>query len=77
MRLKALQSSVADAAGYLQSVVNYYPTGTKQLTGSRLDRIVEHDRKQSADDIVNYLRNKTGENLGENPEIWIEKYAAN
>ena len=76
MRVKALQSSATDAADCLQYVVNYYPSGTKQPTGSRLDRIVERERKQVIGEIINYLRIKTGESLGEDPEIWIEKYAA-
>ena len=75
MRTKALQSDPAEAVRCLDYVVSYYPSGTKQETGSRLDRIVERERALAARDIVTYLRTKTGEDLGDNPEVWIQKYA--
>ena len=75
MRTRALQSDAAGAAGCLEYVVGYYPSGTKQQTGSRLDRIVERQRAFVVRDIVAYLRSKTGEDLGESPEAWIQKYA--
>jgi hypothetical protein len=75
MRIKALQGDVADAAGCLEYVVRYYPSGTKQETGSQLDRVVERDRALAVRDIIVYLRTKTGEDLGDNPEAWIKKYA--
>lgn len=75
MRTKALHSDAAGAAGYLEYVAGYYPSGSKQETGSRLDRIVEHERALATRDIITYLRTKTGEDLGEKPEPWIQKYA--
>lgn len=75
MRTRALQSDAAEAADCLQYVVGYYPSGSKQEAGSRLDRMVERERTLAARDIVAYLRNKTGEDLGESPEVWIQKYA--
>jgi len=75
MRSKALQSDAASAAGCLQYVVNYYPSGSKQETGSRLDRIVERERTLAVRDIISHLRAKTGQDLGDNPDTWIQKYA--
>jgi hypothetical protein len=75
MRTRALQSDAAEAAGCLEYVVGYYPSGSKQETGSRLDRMVERERTLAARDIVAYLRTKTDEDLGESPEAWIQKYA--
>jgi hypothetical protein len=75
MRTRALQSSASDAAGCLQYVVHYYESGSKQETGSRLDRMVERERQRAAQDIMAYLRIKTGQDLGESPEAWIQKYA--
>ena len=75
MRDKALHSDPSGAAGCLEYVVNYYPSGTKQETGSRLDRMVETARGQSVREILAYLRTKTGEDLGTNPGSWINKYA--
>jgi hypothetical protein len=75
MRTRALQSDPAGAAGCLEYVVNYYPSGSKQETGSRLDRMVERERAIAERDIIAHLRIKTGQDLGESPEPWIEKYA--
>ncbi len=75
MRSRALQSDAAGAAGCLEYVVGYYPSGSKQETGSRLDRMVERERALAVRDILAYLRTKTGEDLGEGPEAWIQKYA--
>ncbi len=74
MRAKALGSDSARAAGCLDYVVGYYPTGSKQETGSRLDRMVERERALAVKDILAYLRAKTGEDLGDSPEAWIQKY---
>ncbi len=49
--------------------------GTKQLTGSRLDRMVERERAVAVNAIMNYLHDKTGDDLGAKPEAWIQKYA--
>lgn len=75
MRAKALRSDPAGAVGCLEYVVSYYPSGSKQETGSRLDRMVERERALAVRDILAYLRAETGEDLGENPEAWIQKYA--
>jgi hypothetical protein len=75
MRTQALRSDPAGAAGRLEYVVGYYPSGSKQEAGSRLDRMVERERTLAAQDIVAYLRAKTDEDLGESPETWIQKYA--
>ena len=74
MRTRALQSDVADAVGCLEYVVFYYPSGTKQDTGSRLDHIVERERAIAVRDILEHLRATTGEDLGESPDTWIRKY---
>lgn len=75
MRTRALTSDPAGAAGCLEYVVSYYPSGSKQETGSRLDRMVERERTRAARDMVAHLRSKTGEDLGDSPEAWIQKYA--
>ncbi len=74
MRAKALQVDEHSAAGYLQYVVFYYPSGTKQERGSRLDRMVEQERSLVVKDILAHLRAKTGQDLGDNPEAWIQRY---
>jgi len=77
MRQQAVGGSPLGAAEALAYVVNYYPSGTKQREGSRLDRVVERARASVVSDIISGLRQKTGENLGAQPEAWIEKYAKN
>lgn len=74
MRSKAVQGSPTTAAECLQYVVAYYPTGSKQQTGSKLDRMVERARARALAEIVAHLRRSTGEDLGEAPEPWIAKY---
>jgi hypothetical protein len=75
MRRHALVSDVADAAGSLRYVSSYYPSGTKQIPGSRLDRLVERERSEAVQAIISHLRTKTRDDLGDAPERWIEKYA--
>ncbi len=75
MRTQALQGNASQAAGCLEYVVVYYPSGSKQETGSRLDRIVERERSLAVRDILSFLRSTTGEDLGEDPQLWIQTYA--
>ncbi len=75
MRSYALNSTTpSEIAGFLQYIVHYYPSGTKQRAGSRLDRVVERHRAAVVRDIVGHLQRTTGDKLGENPDAWIEKY---
>jgi len=71
MQLKAIGADPTQAVGYLEYTVRYYPSGTKQVTGSPLDRVVERARKATVRVIIHYLRAKTGEDFGDDPEIWI------
>src|SRR4028119_518945 len=68
MRRRALDSNVADAVELLRYAHGYYPSGTKQLRGSKLDRIVERQRAEAVRAIISHLRSKTREDLGETPE---------
>ena len=74
MRVRALESDPVAAAGYLEYAVRYYPSGSKQRTGSRLDLMVERERATAVQDIITYLRVKTGQDLGTNAEKWIERF---
>ena len=56
--------------------IGYYPSGSKQQTGSSLDRMVERQRAQAVREIITSLRLKTGEDLGDRPEEWIRKFHA-
>ncbi len=67
-------SSPEEIVGALANVVGYYPSGTKQTAGSRLDRIVERQRASAIREIIAHLRKHTDQNLGDLPEPWIQKY---
>lgn len=73
MRRQAREGTVQDALGALDYTVNYYPSGTKQIAGSRLDRIVESARRSTISDIITELRRMTGEEYGEDPEAWLRE----
>jgi hypothetical protein len=75
MRARALRSNPTEAASSLEYAVKYYPSGSKQRTGSRLDKMVERDRTRAIRDIIEHLRQKTGQDLGEDAEKWIERFA--
>ena len=62
------------AIGCLQYTEQYYPSGTKQSSGSALDNIVERTRSLAVRQIVDMLRRATGEDLGAEPGPWIERY---
>jgi hypothetical protein len=74
MRTRAFQASLSGAADCLQYVTCYYPSGTRQETGSQLDRMVERERKKVVHDIIAYMRTKTDQDLGADPAAWIQKY---
>jgi len=70
MRMTALTLPPQDAAECLEYVQNYYPSGTKQVVGSRLDKIVETAREASSREIITYLQNMTGEEYGDDAKKW-------
>ena len=69
----ALQSNVPDAAKRLLYVSEGH--NTKQSPGSPLDQMCNLQRRNVMRDIIAYLRTKTGEDFGDKPEPWIQKYA--
>lgn len=73
MRAKALQADPTEAVEYLEYAVGYYPSGTKQISGSRLDRIVERARDSSIREIIASLRARTSREYGDNPNRWIDE----
>jgi predicted phosphohydrolase len=72
MRLKALASSPLEAAECLLYVQNYYPSGSKQVAGSRIDQVVEAARASAMREITSHLRFKTTKDFGNDPLKWIE-----
>ena len=76
-RLHALRSDAATAAWRLKNLVVVYPSLIRKDTNSPLDKMVAGERAFAVRGIIEYLRARTGEDLGENPEPWIQKYCPN
>lgn len=72
MRLKAEASTPVEAAECMLYVQNYYPSGSKQVIGSRLDRVVELARASAMREIASHLRYKTKKDIRDDPAKWIE-----
>jgi hypothetical protein len=72
MEARAKLQPYENGVDALQYVVRYYPSGTKQVEGSKLDSVVECCRTRTAQSIIDILRKKSGKDLGPNPEAWIE-----
>ena len=73
----ALEQSPPDisaAVGYLEYLHNYYPSGTKQTEGSRLDEIVERSRDLAEAQIIERLRHTAESDFGSDTEKWIETF---
>lgn len=74
-REEALRASTpVKATSFLEYLVNYYPSGTKQVQGSKLDRIVETARSNAVAVIIEDLRKRTGQDYGNNPTNWYSHY---
>jgi len=72
MRAKAIRAATPEeAVGYLEYATCCYPSGTKQVQGSRLDEIVESAHRSAIREIIAHLHKQTGEDLGNDPEVWI------
>lgn len=65
------RSTTCDALDY---VVGYYPSGTKQVTGSFLDQVVERHRQAVMRELIARLRNSSSDDFGDDPQDWIDAY---
>ena len=70
----ALRSEVPQAA----TILGHVSRGTNawQRPGTAWDNRCNVKRSNVVVSIIAYLRTKTGENLGDSPEPWIQKYSA-
>lgn len=73
MRDMALRSEPKDAVEILDTFATIAP---RQGT-SPGEMIFEHERAADIREIIGYLRQKTGEDLGDDPKKWVEKYRTN
>lgn len=70
----ALSQTPPDVNAAIESLAyahHYYPSGTKQVADSRLDRIVERTRTCAEQRVIDMLEQATGERRGRNAEAWI------
>ena len=68
--------NIKSALGFLEYIVNYYPSGTKQTVGSTLDTIVERSRSLAEARIIEKLRAETGKDFGAKAEDWLRGLTA-
>jgi hypothetical protein len=66
--------NVTKAVQCLQEAHDYYPSGTKQHAGTRLDRMVERYRRSCEIRIIDLLRRATAKDYGADAEKWIKEY---
>ena len=71
MRRQTAESAAVDMS-YLEYALSYYPSGSKQTKGSRLDRVVERARQCAMREIIAILRSRTRKDFGDDPRRWIE-----
>ena len=76
-RLQAVGADAKQGAQYLEYLLNYYPSGTKQVQGSGLDLIVERARENAIREILVDFRKKTGRDYGDDPQVWIKNLLGN
>lgn len=69
----ALQATVPQAVEILWFKL-YSPTLFDQPKHGDFDAFIDRQRGRTIRDVILYLRNKTGDDLGSDPEAWIQKY---
>jgi hypothetical protein len=72
MVAKAKGGSQEDCLESLQQTVSYYPSGTKQRKGTKLDTMVEQARRDAVMAIIESLRRVSPTDLGPEPEAWLK-----
>jgi len=67
----AVRSEPEAAVGILYQVAYLPPP----RANAPLERIIERERERQVREIIEYLRKRTGEDLGSDPAKWIQKYS--
>lgn len=73
-RQQALKGDVPQAVQYLQMF--NVPSNPDELGNKYLADVLGRERKRSVQEIIGYLRIKTGKDFGNEPEKWIEELGA-
>jgi hypothetical protein len=68
----ALKAQLPETIEYLEQL--HFPEGQPSPFTGSLACFVETQRRRDVYDIIVYLRTKTGKDLGDKPETWIQEY---
>lgn len=74
-REQAKSGNAETAISCLHSAINYYPSGSNIEKGTYYDILVEKDRAFTIDYIIMLLKEKTGLDLGNDPNLWLSHFA--
>jgi hypothetical protein len=74
-REEAFKGDLSQAAKSLNSVVEYWPV--KVPRDGEFGYIASSSRKSAIREIITRMRTLTGEDLGDDPQPWIQKYYKN
>ncbi len=68
----ALRSEAKVAVQMLEAIAHHTP----KLAGSYHSMMAERERARDVHEIIEHLRKITGQDLGEDPQRWIDQYGA-
>src|SRR5262245_43518220 len=69
----AMRGELSETIQYLEQL--HFPEGQPSPFTGSLSYFVETQRRRAVHDVIVYLRAKTGKDLGDKPEAWIQEYA--
>jgi hypothetical protein len=69
-----LDNGLEAVAHQVEFLMQYHDEYSNALVGSRLDGIVRRDYQQTLTNAVAFFRSKTTNDLGGNPQAWIQNY---
>lgn len=68
----AMRAEIPETIQYLEQM--HFPEGQPSPFTGSLSYFVETQRRRAVHDVIVYLRAKTGKDLGDKPEAWIQEY---
>jgi hypothetical protein len=68
----ACKADPTQAVRELQFMLDWKPVYYRSNSAHAF--IIDHSRAQALSNVLSYLRKKTGEDLGDDPHAWIQRY---
>jgi hypothetical protein len=68
----AMNGELSETVQYLEQL--HFPEGQRSPFTGSLSHFVETQRRRAVHDVIVYLRVRTGKDLGDKPEPWIQEY---